>query len=472
MEDILSKLVSLEKKTESLSPDKTQRVELVKSIRQYEDELYADLDRRKGYSPNRTPELPGFSDKGKSIDGLLKSFKAEVSDQGIQAASAAHLGYIPGGGIYSAALGDFLAAISNEYAGMYYASPGAVGIEEQVLDWLKEVFGFPQSSIGNLTSGGSIANLIALTAARDKHKIEGEKISRSVVYTSKYVHHCIHKALRIIGLKDVIVREVELDSFHRIDCIKLKQHLEADLSQNLYPFLLIASAGTTDTGSIDPLSELAEIASVNRLWYHIDAAYGGMFALVDSLKQKFEGIEKADSLVVDPHKGLFLPYGVGAVLIKDRESVFQSNHYTANYMQDANDPDLAINPADVSPELSRHFRGLRVWLPLQLHGINIFKNALEEKVLLTQYARKRLIELGMILGPEPDLSVTFFYHPDGDKKTKQLMKLIHEDGDVFLSSSIIEDRFVIRVAILAYRTKMNTIDRMIDMLQRCLGNMD
>ncbi|MCB1024446.1 MAG: aminotransferase class V-fold PLP-dependent enzyme, partial [Acidobacteria bacterium] len=358
--------------------------------------------------------------------------------------------------------------ITNEYAGIYFSSPGSVEIENELLNWLKGIFRFPGSAVGNLTSGGSIATLIAFTAARDRHRIKSDRIPNSVIYMSPQVHHCVNKAIRIIGLEDVQIRYVELDRNSRIDAERLRLDVAADKAQGLDPFMIVASAGTTDTGAVDPLEAIAEIAQANEMWYHVDAAYGGFFILTDSKKHLFKGIENADSLVVDPHKGLFLPFGIGAVLVKDREAVFHSHHYLANYMQDAMDEDSPVNPADVSPELTKHFRGLRMWLPLKLHGIGPFTACLEEKLLLTEYFRRRLVEIGFQTGPDPDLSVSYFWYPgsgiDQNTFNERLMQLIREDGRVFLSSTKIEGKFVIRMAILSFRTKLEEIDLAITMI--------
>lgn len=411
--------------------------------------------------------------QAETFQDALSTYMTHVVPAGIQPASAAHLGYIPGGGIYVSALADYLACVTNEYAGVYYGSPGAVTIEEEALNWMKELFGFPKDSVGNLTSGGSIANLIALTAARDQQQIKGAAISSSVIYMSAHTHHCMHKALRIIGLDDVIIRELKLDKRHRVDIQELTNQINSDLESGLKPAVLIGAAGTTDTGAIDPLNEMADLCSKHNMWFHVDGAYGGFFMLLDEVKPKFKGIERADSLVIDPHKGLFLPYGVGAVLVKSKEAVLHSHHYTANYMQDTLNPDVPMSPAELSPELTKHFRGLRVWLPLRVHGIDPFKACLEEKLLLTQYFREQLAERGFKLGPEPELSVSYFWYPKETPEAteifnRKLMQQIHTDGDVFLSSTLIDDQFVIRMAILAFRTKKHTIDRALSMIDRCM----
>jgi aromatic-L-amino-acid/L-tryptophan decarboxylase len=177
----------------------------------------------------------------------------------------------------------------------------------------------------------------------------------------------------------------------------------------------------------------------------------------------------ADSLVTDPHKGLFLPSGTGAVLVKNKDAVLYSHQYTANYMQDSTRIITNIyNPADVSPELTRHFRALRIWLPLQIHGIEPFIACLEEKLLLISYFRSKLLEIGFKTGPIPDLSISYFWYPsktiDENIFNQKLLEVIHKEGKIFFSSTIIDNKFVIRIAILSFRTKLRTIDKAIEII--------
>ena len=472
MENLITQIEVLEAISASLEPSETEKDKLHQEIKHYAHRFIRQLKTAPTYMQDDVDQDQlKIRSTTRSLSDLLQTYTTEVVDQGIKPASGGHIGYIPGGGIYTAALADFIAAVTNEYAGIYYGSPGAVTIENELIDWMKEVFGFPKEAVGNLTSGGSIANLIALTAARDKHGIKNERITQSVIYTSPQVHHCIHKALRIIGLADIQIRFLELDAYSRIDTTRLSEAIQQDIKDGCIPFMVIASAGTTDTGAVDPLANIGALAHKHKLWYHIDGAYGGFFILSESKKHLFKGIAMADSLVIDPHKGLFLPYGLGTVLIKDKEAVFQSHHYSANYMQDALN-DAQISPADVSPELTKHFRGLRLWLPLQLHGLEPFVACLDEKLLLTTYFRNQLTQLGFELGPEPDLSVSYFWYPipEGDENSfnEKLMEFIHQDGRVFLSSTMLDGRFVIRMAILSFRTKKTTIDRAMVMIKNCL----
>jgi len=470
-QSIIEELKKLNKISSQLDISQEERASLLNQTAEYTNNFISTLHTIKGYQEKIVGNL-SINNKPASLKDLLTLYQHEVAESGINAASPKHLGYIPGGGVYTAALADFIAAITNPFAGAYFAAPGAATIENEVVDWLKKVFSFPESAVGCLSSGGSVSTLIAFTAARDKFKIKNEVIPKSVVYLSEQVHHSTQKALRIIGLEDVIVRYIPLDDWHKIKPDALNALVEKDKAEGLNPFLIVATAGTTDTGTIDPLNDIATIAAQQKLWFHVDAAYGGFFILT-SKKNLFKGIERADSIIVDPHKGLFLPYGVGAVLVKDSNAVLHSHYYTANYMQDGQNEELLKSPANLSPELTRHFRGLRVWLPLKYHGIEPFIACLEEKLLLVQYFRMKLAARGFCLGPEPDLSVSYFWYPfanDADEKNKLLMEEIHKDGSVFLSSSIINNRFVIRIAILAFRTKKETIDEAVEMIDRCLEN--
>ena len=470
MEKLKQRIQDLENISEELEPSELERNKYLQQVQEYANRFINDIERSKAYSSEKVKrDVLSINGDKKPLKSIIKAFADEVAGKGINAASGGHIGYVPGGGIYTSAIGDYLADVTNEYAGLYYASPGAVIIENEILNWMKSIFGFPENAAGTLTSGGSIANLIALTAARDHHKIKSERITKSVVYLSPQTHHCINKALKIIGLEDVILRFIDLDEYSRMDADKLNNQINKDKSDKLYPFLIIATAGTTDTGAVDPLMEIGEIARRNKLWYHIDAAYGGFFILTKEKKELLRGIEMADSLVTDPHKGLFIPYGTGAVLVKNNEAVLKSHQYIANYLQDISRVNSDIyNPADVSPELTRHFRALRIWLPLQLHGIKPFIACLEEKLLLTSYFRRRLSEIGFKTGPAPDLSISYFWYPseiiNEDTFNRKLLELIHKDGNIFFSSTIINKKFVIRMAVLSFRTKLRTIDKAVEII--------
>ncbi|HLF13992.1 MAG TPA: pyridoxal-dependent decarboxylase [Bacteroidota bacterium] len=401
---------------------------------------------------------------------LLALVRDNVDRPGLNPASGGHLGYIPGGGLYHASLGDYMADITNRFAGVNFASPGAVRMENMLIDWMREVVGYPAGTVGNLTSGGSIANLIGIVAARDESGIRAADYARSVIYLTDQAHHSIQKAVRIAGLGETVLRYIPTDERHRMSADLLEKAIIGDLENALLPMAIIASAGTTDTGAVDPLDAIAEIAAGRAIWYHIDGAYGAFFALCDEGKSVLGGMEKSDSLVMDPHKGLFLPYGTGAVLVKNAGRLLESFHYQANYMQDAVRDEGSPSPADLSPELTKHFRGLRLWLPLKLHGLAPFRAGLREKILLARYFHGRLQEMeGFETGPVPDLSVvTYRYVPrrgDPDEFNERLAAEVRRDGRVFLSSTMLRGRFTLRLAVLSFRTHLDTIDLTIDILK-------
>ena len=426
-------------------------------------EINKDSARRLSQSP--------FTDEPADVHEVLKIVEECVEKPGVNPATGRFFGYIPGGGLYYASLGDYLADISNRYAGIRFAGPGAVEMENALLGWMAGLVEYPEDSGGNLASGGSIANLVAIVTARDVRGLRARDVERAVVYLSQQTHHCIDKALRIAGLGDCVRRVVPLDERYRMLPSELERIIAGDRERGLEPWMVIASAGTTDVGAIDPLQQIGQIAEQNELWYHVDAAYGGFFALVDDCRPRLAGMELSDSIVLDPHKGLFLPYGLGAVLVKDRIAMHRAHYYSGAYMQDTvAEESLEIgSPAELSPELTKHFRGFRLWLPLKLHGLALFRACLEEKLCLTRYFYEEVQKLGFEVGPEPELSVaTYRWIPkagDVNAFNQALTDEIHRDGRIFISTTMLEDSFVLRLAVLTFRTHLDEIDFALEVLR-------
>lgn len=467
------KIKKLEKQARILEPNPTERSHWQRMTEKYAFEFLDQLPHTKTYiqSENNGKDLAKhpIKDTPISIEEVLKILEKNVDTPGLNPASGGHLGYIPGGGIFPTALGDYLAAVTNRYAGIYFGGPGAVRMENILIQWMCSIMGYPSTASGNLSSGGSIGNLIAIVTARDFKKIRSQDIPNSVIYLTSQVHHCVQKAIRIAGLHEAQTIYIPVDENFKMDMVFLRQQIQKDLKAGRKPFLLIGSAGTTDVGAVDPLEEMADIATENDLWFHVDAAYGGFFILTEEGKTKLKGIERSDSLVIDPHKGLFLSYGLGTVLIKNVKAQQDAHFYQANYMQDAILDQEELSPADLSPELTKHFRGLRMWLPLQLFGVAPFKAALAEKLLLTQYFYKKIQALDFEVGPFPELSVMIYrYVPengDANAFNAKLIQHVHKDGRVFLSSTTIDGVYWLRIAILAFRTHMKTIDLCLQVLQ-------
>lgn len=466
-------LLQLEKISRQLEPLPADRESMRKSVDAYAFQFLNHIENIRAYQAINGEDaglsLHEFGEEPVKLQALLELMKKHVDHPGLNPASGGHLGYIPGGGIYVSALGDYLADVFNRYAGVYFAGPGAVRMENMIIRWIAGLMGYPADAGGNLTSGGSMANLIGIVCARDAAGIKARDFEKAVIYITRQVHHSVDKAIRIAGLKECIIRHVPMDDHYRMSAADLDRMITVDKTHRLHPLMVIASAGTTDTGAIDPLDEIGRIAKKHELWYHVDAAYGGFFMLTDEGKEKLKGIEMSDSLIVDPHKGLFLPYGTGVVLVKDAKRLQQSHIYSANYMQDAASATDEISPADVSPELTKHFRGLRMWLPLMLHGLRPFRACLEEKLLLAKYFHREIKKLGFEAGPEPELSVvTYRYipkHGDANEFNKRLVEEVQKDGRVFISSTLIDGKFILRAAILAFRTHLKTIDTLLTVLK-------
>ncbi|MEX0966225.1 MAG: aminotransferase class V-fold PLP-dependent enzyme [Bacteroidia bacterium] len=464
----------------ALEPTQEERTTLSKAVLDFADDFVEKLpdtlayhvEDRKGSGIYEHP----LSEDGHSINEALKIFQEHVNEPGLNPASGGHLAYIPGGGIYASAMGDVLAAVTNKFAGVFYASPGAVRLEHMLVRWMAEIMGYPESAVGNLTSGGSIANLNAIVTAREAMNLKARDVENAVVYYSAHTHHSVQKALNIAGLAEAQVRIVPADDNFRMDTAKLEAMVVNDVAASFRPFLIIASAGTTDTGAADPLEKIAAIAQKYHSWFHVDAAFGGFFVLTEHGQKALRGIECCNSIVLDPHKGLFLPYGSGAVLVRDGKKLRDAHRFQAAYLQDTADSQDELSPAELSAELSRHFRGPRMWLPLFLHGIAPFRAALREKLLLARYFHQEIRKRkGFEAGPEPDLSIVIFrYVPESGNANdfnKRLVRGIVRDGRVFLSSTTINGIFWIRIAVLSFRTHLEHIDLTLDLLEETAGHL-
>lgn len=483
---LIQDLRRLERQARALEPGPKRRKKLRRAVVGSAQRFLASLE---DLSRLRTwQDTPGqgigllaepIGEAGMPIEDTLELFEREVVNPGGNPASGGHLAYIPGGGLYPAALGDYLAAVTNKYAGLFFTGPGPVRMENMLIRWVAELVGYPTSAAGNIASGGSIASLTAIVTARDSRGLKAADFPSSVVYLTSQAHHCLEKALRLAGLAEAPVRHVAMDQSHRMSPAALEAAIAADREAGLRPWLIVAAAGTTDTGAVDPLEAIAAIAEREGCWYHVDAAYGGFFLLTPYGRERLKGIERSDSVVLDPHKSLFLPYGSGMVLVREGQRLEETHTYTGAYMQDSYEARDEVSPADVSPELTKHFRALRMWLPLKLHGVAPFRAALEEKLLLATYFRKKAAKLGFEVGPPPDLSVvTYRWAPEGmpleeaNRANQQLVEGMRRDGRIFISSTMIGDRFTLRMVALHFRTHKKHIDLALEVLAEQLEKLE
>ena len=468
---LLDRIRQLEQEAHPLDPGATDRQLLRDAVVGSSERFLEAVDTLKAYEETEDKGIgllkAPISEHGIPIEAVIESFERDVVRPGGNPASGGHLAYIPGGGIYHSALGDYLAAVSNKYAGLFFTGPGPVRMENLLIRWVADLVGYPATAGGNIASGGSIASLTAIVTARDAHGLKGADYASAVVYLTPQAHHCLEKALRIAGLGEARVRHIPIDDRFRMRPEALEAAIAADRAQGLKPWLIAAAAGTTDTGAVDPLDAIATIAERERCWFHVDAAYGGFFLLTGHGRSLLKGIERSDSVVLDPHKSLFLSWGSGIVVVRDVKLLAAAHDFSGDYMymQDALREPGEISPADVSPELSKPFRALRMWLPLILLGTKPFEAALEEKLLLARYFHQEIQALGFEAGPSPDLSiVTFRWSPPGasleeaNRINQQIVDGVKHDGRIFLSTTLLDGRFTLRMAALSFRTHRKTID--------------
>lgn len=463
-------IAELEAAARQLDPGAAQREALWTAVGEHVLRNLSELAAFPAYSPAPGADAHAFAigEAPADIGEALETIGA-VERAGINQASGGHFAYIPGGGLFPSALGDVLADVGNRYSGVHFAAPAATLMERSLIRWMADLVGYPGSAGGDLTSGASIANLEGILTARDAAGIRAADVSRSVVYLTSQTHHCIEKALRIAGLAECVVRRVALDGGLRMRPEALRAAVEADLADGLRPWLVVATAGSTDVGAVDPLDAIADVAEALELWLHVDAAYGGFFLLTKHGRRVLAGIERSDSAVMDPHKGLFLPFGSGALLVRNELQLAQAHRYSADYLSDVQQAGGVFSPSDLSLELSRPFRGPRLWLPLKLFGVAPFRAALDEKLLLARYFHARIAQTpGFAVVTSPDLSVVAFRcaprGADAERLNRQLLQAVNGDGQVVISGTQIAGAYTLRTAILHYRSHLEDVDALLDAL--------
>ncbi|MFT7670647.1 MAG: aromatic-L-amino-acid decarboxylase [Planctomycetota bacterium] len=408
---------------------------------------------------------------GTGYDELLDIIFDKAVPHSFNTASPGYLAFIPGGGILHTAVAGLIADAVNRYVTVFMAAPGMVQLEVNVVRWFCELIGMPKGSGGLLTTGGSMANFIAIVTAR-REKLPEDFMS-GTIYVSDQVHHCVNKSALLAGFPKDRVRSVPSDDSFRMRFEELESMIALDRAKGLTPFMVVASSGTTNTGAIDPLQAIAELCKNQELWFHVDAAYGGFFNLTERGRQRLTGIELADSVVLDPHKGLFLPYGTGSLLVREPAALGRAHSVTSEYMPPyQEDPDL-VDFCALSPELSRGNRGLRAWLPIKLLGLGVFREALDEKLDLTTHALKAVRKIPNVrIVAEPELSLfAFRLEPEGvigealDALNQAWLDATNRPGRVMLTGTYLHGRMTLRICILSFRTHLERIEMAVEDLK-------
>jgi aromatic-L-amino-acid decarboxylase len=400
---------------------------------------------------------------GVSLQELLDPLFRDWIPRSFTTAGPGYLAYIPGGGIFPAALADLIADGTNRYTGVWQAAPALVQLETNVLDWFRDWMGFPPTTRGLFTTGGSMSIFNAILCARER--LVGTEIRSGVLYTSTQAHASVIKSARLTGIFPDRVRLVPVDDQFRMRLEVLADEIERDRRAGLRPFLVVSTAGTTNTGAVDPLEAIADLCEHAGMWHHVDGAYGAFFHMVEPLRPLLAGLSRADSLTLDPHKGLFLPYGTGALLVRDGSVLRAVHGVRAGYLPPPADEEF-YDPAQYGPELSRGFPGLRVWLTIKTFGAAALRAAIAEKRALAVAAAERLAhQPGIVMVAAPQLSLfAFRLEPPGaspavqNEATRRLLDRVNARGRVMLTGCTVDDRFLARVCVLSFRTRRSHVD--------------
>ena len=449
-------------------------------------ELYAGLLGEIAHGPASPQVTPGgvreavaidVPDEPLDDDALFAHLQA-VLDHSLRPGSGGFMAYISGGGTVPGAVADLLASGLNANVGGWVLSPAATEIELQLVRWLATLFGLPAGAGGIMAGGGSLANLSALKLARDRAdvsvRVDGlAERPRLRFYASQETHFTVDRAADVLGLGESAVRKVAIDEGLAMRPDDLERLIAADLAAGAVPAAIIATAGTTGTGAIDPLEELADIAARVGAWLHVDAAYGGAIAVSDELRPLLCGIERADSITFDAHKWLYAPLLSAFVLVRDGSLLNRSFSAHAAYVeQDREVADRGVDLGFEGLQLSRSFTALHVWVALLAHGRAAFARRIEHDVALTRWLASRIEATpGLELACPPSLSICCFrYRPVDlhdedylDRLNTRVMTELQLDGRVFPSNALIHGRAAIRSCIVSYRTEAKHLQLLLDL---------
>lgn len=418
-----------------------------------------------------TKNFPSF---GQSYSDQLELIFDELAPMSQLPGHPGYAAYVSGSANEFSNLAQLISQTLNPYTGHFMMAPGFVTLEAEAINWFLNLFQFPEkTAIGYFTSGGSQANLAALSMAR-KANLKSFDLSTARVYASAQAHHCIGKALDFLGFPVETLNKISVDSDLKMSISDLEKNIKADIASGLKPFAIVGTAGATNTGAVDSLDQISMLAKKYNLWFHVDGAYGALFMLTESGKTILKGIDQADSVAFDPHKALCLPYGTGALLIRDKKNIQFDYLSASTYMPPSPETDstgIKVDYADISVELSRDWRGLRVWLPIKTLGIAPFILNLEEKLKLTDWVQKEIAQIpGLQIFQQAQLTIVSFSATgenleQANTKTQQILEKINNDNTLFLSSCVIDGKKIIRICLLGHRLHFDRLQNFIQQLK-------
>lgn len=429
---------------------------------------------RKELEPLMAEDAP---EEPRDADGVLRRALDDILPRAGRIDHPRFFAFIPSSPTWPSILGDYLATGFNTFQGTWLESAGPSQLELVVIDWFRSWLGLPESGGGLLTSGGSAANLVALVTAREWAGNPPDP----VVYLSDQGHSSLERAARIMGIGMEYVRKIPTDAAFRMDLSALQEAIDRDRRAGLHPLCVCGNAGATNTGATDPLHGIASLARKERLWFHVDGAYGGFAVLTPEGKETFRGIEEADSITLDPHKWLFQPYETGCLMVKDTRVLENAFRILPEYLQDTALGEEQVNFADRGVQLTRRFRALKVWMSVQMLGLGAFREAIRVSMDLAGRAETFVLasETLEMLGPASLGVVCFRFNPPGvalDTKTLEDLNLsiqneIVDSGLAMMSSTRLRGVFSLRLAIMNYRSTWEDVLTVLEAAQEIGGRL-
>jgi aromatic-L-amino-acid/L-tryptophan decarboxylase len=463
-----------------LEPSADEIHEWGNSVTQFMIDYLGDLRDRPAYRHTSSGEIrsgldPKLPIEGTDFESLLRVFRETIVPFSRQNAHPRMFGYVQSPGTPIGAFADLLASTLNANLTIWRSAPAPVELERLTIDWIRQILGFNAGAGGLFVSGGSMANLAALAAARQTRY---DSLGRLRIYASNATHFSIAKAAALLGIGRENVQHVAVDERFRIRVDDLIAMITADLQAGYVPFCVVGNAGTVDTGAVDPLREIREVANRFQLWMHVDGSYGAFAILADSARKSFAGMEQADSIALDPHKWLYLPVDVGCVIYRDPEAARATFAHEAEYTRMfGEEADEAFVCWDYGPELSRRFRALKVWMLLKGVGLDRLGKAIESNLACARHLESMVQasdDFEMIAPVE--LSIFCFRHVPRrlrdqfpgviDAFNERLLVTLQRDGSSYLSNATLGGRFALRGCVLNYRTTLRDMEILLDDLRR------
>jgi aromatic-L-amino-acid/L-tryptophan decarboxylase len=450
------------------------------SVIQLMTDYLGDLRDRRVYRHMSSREIrdrfdPVLPTEGIDFDGLLKAFRETIVPFSRQNAHPRMFGYVQSPGTALAAFADLLASTLNANLTVWRSAPAPVELERLTIDWIRQILGFDAEAGGLFVSGGSMANLAAIAAARQAKDHPSDRLR---IYASSETHFSIAKAAALLGIGRENVRIVAVDERFKIRVDDLVAKITADLKAGYVPFCVVANAGTVNTGAVDPLVEIREIANRFQLWMHVDGSYGAFAILAKSARGLFAGLERADSIALDPHKWLYLPVDVGCVIYRAPEITRAVFAHEAEYTRIiGEEADEAFAFWDYGPELSRRFRALKVWMLLKGVGLDSLGEAIESNLACARYFESKVrASDDFEMAARIELSIFCFRHVPAHLKgespqviddfNERLLIALQRDGSSYLSNTTLGGRFALRGCVLNYRTTLRDMEILLDDLRR------